>query len=182
MRFITGVLLILVGLVALGCGTEGDPTGGFVPREMEANQVMFDVHHYLHEDGTVRALLLADTAFVYEDDGIIDARQIDVTMYGDRGEKSGRLTALSGEIRTDSEAMTARGEVVLVTVEGDRRIETEELHYDPDRGRIWSEVESTLIEDGTVTTGTGFTADTGLRTVRITNPQATGLRVPLRDM
>jgi lipopolysaccharide export system protein LptC len=54
--------------------------------------------------------------------------------------------------------MTAFGNVVLLT-QGNCRITTEELHYDPSTRRIWSDVQSRFEIAGRVTTANSFRAD-----------------------
>ena len=43
-----------------------------------------------------------------------------------------------------TEEMVARGDVVLIVHSDGRRIESPELHYDPNRDRIWS--DSTTVQ------------------------------------
>jgi len=55
--------------------------------------------------------------------------------------------------------MIARGNVVLITKVGNRRIETEELYYDPQQHKLWSTVKSVITEGASRVTTDGFTAD-----------------------
>jgi lipopolysaccharide assembly outer membrane protein LptD (OstA) len=65
--------------------------------------------------------------------------------------------------------MVARGNVVLVTKVGNRRIETEELFYDPQSHKLWSTVKTLMIEGGSRVTGDGFNADDKFDNVTIKN-------------
>jgi hypothetical protein len=57
--------------------------------------------------------------------------------------------------------------VVLVTTAGDRRIMTEELHYEPRRGRIWSDVHTVMLEGDTRLEGAGFRANNEMTDVEV---------------
>lgn len=166
----SGALAILA---AVGCGSGGaDPVSGEAP-EMQADQVIYGVEHIVTADGVKRALLEADTAYMYEDSARFDLREVHLIMFTDRGEPRGELTARRGRLDTQTQQMVARGDVVLVTAEEDRTVMTEELHFDPEGDRIWSDVETTLQQDGTTVRGTGFTSDARLRNLRIRGPSGT---------
>jgi hypothetical protein len=53
--------------------------------------------------------------------------------------------------------------VILVITEGNKRVESEELHYDPNGDRIWSDSATTMIEPGRVSEGLGFESDLNFR-------------------
>jgi hypothetical protein len=59
--------------------------------------------------------------------------------------------------------MYAFGNVVLTVNEGNRRVESAELNYDPNGDRIWSDSLTTLREAGTVSDGLGFESDLDFR-------------------
>jgi LPS export ABC transporter protein LptC len=169
-----GVLGLVAFAAACGSANQG-PVAGEEFDRMRADHVVYGLRHYLTANGIRQALLEADTAFVYEDSALTRLRQVHLTLYGSNGENAAILTSLEGEHNERTEAMIARGNVVLITVEGDRRIETEELHYDPRQGRIWSEVATTLTEAGRVMQGDGFNAEIapegGLRNTRVIRPR-----------
>ena len=68
------------------------------------------------------------------------------------------------------QVMVATGSVVVQEVGGDR-IETEELHFDPNRDRVWSEVATTIHRQGSVLRGSGFTSNTQLTDTRLDTPR-----------
>lgn len=169
-----------LALVVVGCGAGGqDPIAGEEYLKMPADQVMFDVEHHITKDGVRQALLEADTAYLYEDSARVEVRRVHLTLFNEKGEQTAELTSLGGVLNTRTQAMVARGNVVLVTRTRDRRIETQELHYDPPGDRIWSDVATTLTEGGTVVRGTGFTSDGQLRNLQVRQPtgKVEGLRV-----
>jgi hypothetical protein len=68
--------------------------------------------------------------------------------------------------------MVARGNVVLIT-QNNCRIESEELHYDPQTRRVWSEVFSTFIAGNRRATANSFNADDGFQNVTATGLNGT---------
>jgi LPS export ABC transporter protein LptC len=137
---------------------------------MKADQVMFGVQQYLTTDGVRRGVLNADTAYVYEDSARVDLRKVHVNMYNETGKQAADLTSKTGTLDTRTQAMIARGSVVLNTSDG-RRITTEELHYDPNAHKVWSTVSTTMVENGSPLTGDGFTADDQMRNFQIIRPR-----------
>jgi LPS export ABC transporter protein LptC len=164
--------VVLLVLVASGaCGPRGqDPVAGEEHLAMEADQVMFQVRHYMTSGGVRRALVEADTAYLYEATSLVDLRTVHVIVYDDQGQERGTLTSRTGRLNTRTEAMTAQGNAVLITRAGNRRIESEELHFDPQQDRIWSDLPTTMHEDGNVIRGEGFTSDAQMQNVRVIRP------------
>ncbi len=53
--------------------------------------------------------------------------------------------------------------MVLVITEGNKQVESEELNYDPNGDRIWSDSATTMVEPGRVSEGLGFESDLNFR-------------------
>lgn len=136
---------------------------------MDADQVMFKVRHHMTSGGVRRALVEADTAYLYEAMATVELRKVHLILYDEHGQRRATMTSHSGRLNTRTEAMTAQGNVVLITEDGNR-IESEELHLNPEEDRIWSDLPTTMWEDGTVIRGDGFTSDAQLQNVRVTRP------------
>lgn len=169
--------LLLLGATACGSGTS--PVAGEEFRDMGADHVLTNVRINVTAEGIRRAVVLGDTAYVYEDSALYRLAGVHVTLYDEQGIETADLTAERGQVNTRTEAMVAVGDVVLVSRVGGQRIETEQLHFDPGQDRIWSDVETTLYEDGTAIVGDGFTSDANLQTIRVQQPRGRveGLRI-----
>lgn len=165
--------LLLVGAIAIAaCGEQTEPpTADSDIANMYADQIMFGVEHYITANGVQRGLLRSDTAFMYEDSALVRVRPVNLTLYDEQGEVAGEITARSGVLDTRSQRMTATGDVLVESAVRGQRIETEELHFDPNRDRVWSEVATTLHRDGTTLHGSGFTSNTRLTDTRLTQPR-----------
>jgi len=162
-----------LGLVLLaGCSSSASgPVAGDEYANMPADRVIDGIEHVMTAAGVRRARLLADTAYMFDDSMKAQLKGVRVTFFGDGGAETAELTSLTGWLDGKTEAMTARGNVVLRLREGNRIIETAELHFDPERDRIWSDSATTLRQDGTLLYGDGFRSDGRLRNLEIMNPR-----------
>ena len=166
------ITAVLAAALLLGaCETQAEPpvASGDVAN-MEADQVMFGVEHFVTGNGVVRGVLRSDTAFMYEDSALVRVRPVDLTLFSEEGDTAGVVTARGGVLNTRTQVMVATGDVVVQEVGGDR-IETEELHFDPNRDRVWSEVATVIHRQGSVLRGTGFTSNTQLTDTRLDTPR-----------
>lgn len=161
------MLPALMALVTAACGSDRDPVAGRDFRDLPADQVMFDALHDIKDLGVLRARLHADTSHVYEDSAKTLMFPVDLRLFDENGAETAHLTAENGELDNRTNQMVARGNVVLITTEGDRRILTEELHYDPRSRRIWSDVETVVFEGETRLQGEGFSADQGMQNIEV---------------
>lgn len=162
-------------VLAIGCGDKVDPEAasrGF--REIPADQVIIGFKQFLTEAGRHKATVTGDTAYVYNDSSFVLVKNVDLTMYDEQGQFSAHLNAKVGDMYNASNAMIARGNVVLKTKDGST-IETQELHYDPQTHRIWSTVPAVKREaNGATMSGSSFEADDKFNNVRIMNARSTG--------
>lgn len=161
-------LALLAGLLA-GCqrhGTEPRATAEF-PR-LPADYVLISVRHYLTEDGIRRGTLNADSGYVHVDSAKFDLRKVHLLLYNADGREAADLVSKTGELDQRTNAMIARGNVVLVGKgSGVQRIETEELHYDPNTHQLWSTLSSRITQAGNVITTQGFKSDDQLRNIQM---------------
>jgi LPS export ABC transporter protein LptC len=161
----------LITLLAACGGASQGPVAGADPAALKADKVMVGSRHYITVNGVRQALLVADTAYFYGDLEPIDFRRVNLTIYQATGEIAAIMTSATARLDPRTEVMDAQGDVVVVAPEEDQRIETEELHYDPSRDRLWSDQLTTLIRAGKVTQGDGFTSDGRGQNVSVTRPR-----------
>jgi LPS export ABC transporter protein LptC len=161
----TLALLVIAGLAACQDGSEAVAGSGF--RSLPADQVVFQLETDIKDLGVLRARLHADTAHIWEDEAHTLMFPLDLKLYDDNGGEAAHLTANEGELDSRTNKMVARGNVILVTTDGNRRILTEELHYDPRTSRIWSDVHTVIYEGDSRAEGQGFQADDQLSTVEL---------------
>ncbi len=158
----------ILGAALAACGNAGtEPRAAQDYPQLPADYVVAGVTHYLTEDGVRRGVLNADTAYFYADSAKANLVKVHLLLYNATGQKAADLTSRTGQLDQRSNAMIARGNVVLVaTGGGAQRVETQELHYDPNTHKVWSDVSSTIYQGGTRTVaGGGFSADDQLQNI-----------------
>lgn len=163
---LAGAALLTAGLAA--CGNTGTaPRAAPDYPQLPADYVVAGVKHYLTEDGVRRGVLNADTAYFYADSAKANLIKVHLVLYNATGQQAADLTSKTGQLDQRSNAMIARGNVLLVaTGGGAQRVETQELHYDPNAHKIWSDVTSTVYQGGSRTVaGGGFSADDQLQNI-----------------
>ncbi len=112
-------------------------------------------------NGLLRWKLTAEAASTYRGLGVIRATGVAIEFYDQAGRPYSHLTAREGEIRTATNDMSARGDVVVTTETG-TRIETPELRFLNREQRIVSDDRVTVRRGGDVLTGVGFQSDPSL--------------------
>jgi LPS export ABC transporter protein LptC len=163
-------LAMLLALVAAlsACREEfATPVGAPPLLETGADMVIFGLEHLITLDGLREGKLLADTAYAYTDSSLWVLTNPILVLYTETGVQRARVTSERGRFKTASREMTAQSNVILEITEGNKRVETAELHYDPNGDRIWSDSLSVLHEAGVVTRGLGFQSDLGFRQIRV---------------
>lgn len=170
------VVLILsaAATISVGCrGEENIPVAPEALLNMEADQMVIGVETHLRQEGIRRALLSADTSFFWEDADSVALRNLSLQSYDETGEIRARVTAREGTLY-EGDRMIARRDVVLVIPEEDRRIESEELNYDPEGDRISSDSATVMYTGDQVITGSSFESDLYFRNVTVHDARTRG--------
>jgi LPS export ABC transporter protein LptC len=171
----TGTVFVVVALVVLpACARETTtPSAVADQSELPADQIVYGLRHNMTSEGIRKAVLLSDTAYVREDGRRFDLVDVDLDFFDENGKPSGDLTSKTGEYQINTGSFVARGNVVLITQgpKGPRRLESEELHYDPSNNQIWSNKPFVLHEGGQVSRGASFRSDTEFKNFTIQGAQ-----------
>lgn len=132
--------------------------------ETGADMVIQGLRHIITLNGVKEGELYADSAFFYRDSSIYHLRTPELILFTEgSGVQRARVTAERGRFNPNTREMLAQGGVILVITEGNKRVESEELHYDPNGDRIWSDSMTAMVEPGRVTEGMGFDSDLNFR-------------------
>jgi LPS export ABC transporter protein LptC len=133
-----------------------------------ADQTMYKVRTLLTDEGLMRAELLADTAFAFEEGTRFEMRGVHTTFYTKNGAKDAVLTSREGTYNTRLGNMQARGNVVVVSEDG-RRLTTPELRYDQAKNEIASDSAFVATDPQHRLEGIGFRSDPNMNNVRCLN-------------
>lgn len=165
-----GWMPVVAGMLAAGCQRATEPeTGDF--QSVPADMMVVGMQQNITSAGIRVGLLKGDTALVFDDSTTVKVKNVDLTIYAEQtGAQRAHLTAKEGDFNQQTQFMIARGNVVLITTDG-KRVETQELNYDPQTKRVWSTRETTLVEPGSRIVGDGFESDESFTNYRITRPR-----------
>ncbi len=165
------LLGVLVGVLSACAQPPTTPVASSDLQGIKADVVFYGMESYLTSQGIRQGRVQADTAYMFNDSSAIEVRGMHVVFYDDEGREKATVTSNRGELDRKSDRMIARGNVVLVVAADGRKIESAELHYDPDLNRIWSDSATVMHNGSQVTRGTAFQSDLEFKNVRIENPR-----------
>ena len=130
--------------------------------------VAFGMVSYITSQGVREARVEADTAFTFADSAKVDLRVMRVTFYDEMGIERATVEGTRGEWDQGTNMMVARGDVELLVHSDSSIIRSEEIHYDPEADRIWSDsATSRTMADGSTTSGSAFESDIEFTNIRI---------------
>jgi LPS export ABC transporter protein LptC len=168
----------LVLATAAGCHTDTDTPVASAFMQSISGPVVFGMTAYMTSTGVRSGKVEADTAYTYADSTDVDLRGMHVIFYDDDGNERATVTARSGEWNENTDRMIAHGDVVLIVDADSSKIESQEINYDPDSDRVWSDSATVrTLKDGSVTRGSSFESDIDFNNVVVRNPRGGVQRV-----
>jgi len=153
-----GALLLLALLGA--CGEEGAiPASGDVALPSCDTEIE-GLRQNLTREGVRTAFLQADRGCLWQNSDTIVVEGFRLTVYQDNtGLEQALVTGERGVLNTVTERMRANGNAILFIPAQGRRIESEELFYDPQANRMYSDSATVMYMEGRVVEGSGFESD-----------------------
>lgn len=151
-RLLSLLLLVWFGM---GCEKSGETPGlsqeGDIP-----DQQFYDYRLIESAGGVKRWVLESERMEKYADQEEVELFDLRMQFFKE-GEYFSTLTSQRGRANLTTKNLFTWGTVIVVTEDG-RRLETEELHYDNERGLIHNDVFDRFTRDGDVMTGIGLEA------------------------
>lgn len=166
--------LVVLGVLAIvplaACQRDGaqPPVATTVSPADTADQTLYHVRTLLTDAGLMRAELLADTAYAFDEATRFEMRGVKTTFFTKVGARDAILTSRQGTYNTRLGNMQARGDVVVVSEDG-RRLTTPELRYDQSKNEIASDSAFVATEPQRRLEGIGFRSDPNMINVRCLN-------------
>ncbi len=171
-------LTVMVAALAACADAINTPVANDDIQAMTADNVIFGMVSFLTTSGVREGRIQADTAYIFADSSKADLHQMQIVFYDEDGRERATVSGTSGEWSQLNDRMVARGDVVLLVHSDSSRIESQEIHYDPQQERIWS--DSTTVRtmgDGSVTSGSAFESDMTFENIRIQNMRGGARRI-----
>jgi LPS export ABC transporter protein LptC len=165
--------VLLSVVLSSACETGIKPTA-VVQAPDSADQVLFNMSHYVMNEGVQRAHVLADTAYFYSPTQTAELRNVHITFFDQRGAQTSTLTSLEGTYHWQTGDMEARGHVVVVRVDS-ATLRTAVIRYSQSRNQVSSDQIFVWDEPkGRHITGKGFTSDPDFKVVAATHVTGEG--------
>ncbi|PYP24157.1 MAG: LPS export ABC transporter periplasmic protein LptC [Gemmatimonadetes bacterium] len=164
--------VVLGGVVAAACESGIKPTATITAADT-ADQVMYNMSHYVTAGGIQRAHVRADTAYFYSPLQTAELRTLHITFYDVRGTETSTLTAREGTYHWRSGDMEARGNVVVVRTDG-ATLRTEVLRYSQVKNQVSSDKPFVFDDPPRHIIGEGFTSDPDFKVVTATHISGQG--------
>lgn len=152
--------LAALAFAAAACGRGG------VPGEQERRQIMEGLTLSQSDKGEPAWTLKSRLAVLREDSRIATLEEPVMEFYK-RGKAVSRVTALSGEVETETHDVRLSSSVVLDSFDDRSRLTTTELNYNSLRGRFTTSAEITVRRPEGVLRGKGLEAKPDLSEIRI---------------
>lgn len=163
-------LLAAVTVATLGCPTSGVTPTATTAIPDSADMVMFDMERGLFDNSIRRAIVEADTAYIYQNSQITELRRLRITFFDGTGAQTSILTAREGTFWMQRESLDARGDVELTGTDG-KRLTTSHLIYDKPGNQIRTDSAFSYESPMDQLTGNGFRADPEFRFVSVEQPR-----------
>ena len=168
----SGAALVLICLPAMGgCEKESQkPLASDTLLGLEADQVLVGVEMNLTRAGVRNGILVADTAFSFQEEGLLELRNLVITFFGSTGLEEGVLTGREGEYQFETGDVEVRGGVEVTEAVGSKRLVTERLRYVAAADSLYGDTAFVLYRPGLEMRGDSFVSDAQLENVQSLNP------------
>lgn len=151
--------LVAVALLA-ACGDEGTIPASADVALPSCDTEIEGLSQNLTTEGIRTAFLQADRGCLWQNSDTIVVEGFRLTVYADEtGIEQAVVTGERGVLNTVTERMRANGNAVLFIPSQGRRIESQELFYDPQANRMYSDSATTMYLEGRIVEGSGFESD-----------------------
>ena len=163
---VTFCLALSATCALIACESSSEPVdSGY--ESPGADKIIISGEHTLTSDGIRSAIVYFDTLYMYDDSAKMHLRGMRIELFAKDGHPTGIVTADRGVYDERTQLMVGQGDTRLVTIEGDRIIETEEMFYDPNTRQLWSDSLTYMETGGSAYEGDSFRADDAFNNVTV---------------
>lgn len=152
-------------LQLMSCGTEVD--SGMFELYTGPISTAYDINLY-HSDSTiVRTHLQAKKQMEFESGDLEFPEGIEIVFFDKEGKVTTTMRADKGFYSRTSNLYRGEGDVRVKNLEKDQSLSSEELFWDPNTKKIYTEKFVTIQERETIFNGTGMEADEGFNEYKL---------------
>lgn len=177
------VALIAAAAITLGCRkTTQPPVVGEAALADSAEQVLWDIHQFLTENGVKRGDLYADTAFVFNDQTKFVLRVVRGEFTTETGAPNGTMKGDRGIYDLRQRTLEGFGNVVITSTDG-KRLSSNHLKYVETANLVSSDSAFVMRrKTGEVQRGVGFNSDPNLKVFKCLDKCRVEADVPLKGL
>lgn len=159
MTFWQGLLLGATSCLLFACKNDLDRVAAIEVPANGPDRITTDAEYLYSDSGTVRNRVRAGTIseFSGEHPRTEMTDGVELTFFGPDGHAGSQLTARRGEIQPDRNRMVVEEQVVFINAKGER-LETEQLTWDQDSGRVYTDRPVKVIRVRDIIYGQGLDA------------------------
>lgn len=172
------IIAFSLAAAAAGCTTGGDDGPLTELEEVAADEILYVISRNLTRDGVREGMLEADSIHMWRDSTHARVYGLTLLLHDGQGREKGRVTADAGRLGSVSAELWAYGNALLSVpadeLNEEREIEADELYFDLDSERIWTNVPVRMMRGGCRITGDGFETDLAFNDLRIDAPREGG--------
>jgi hypothetical protein len=162
-RSLATVGVVVGSVIAAGCRVGDSSANSPVVGPDSAPQLAFGARLTLTDSGIARAMLVADSAFVFEEGLRFDLRRVRLVFVDTLGDSTGSMNAARASYDVRTSRLDASGEVSVSGPNG-RVLQTGQVSYDPLENLLRSDSSYTFTQatPARQSSGQGFESDPSL--------------------
>ncbi|HET9011834.1 MAG TPA: LPS export ABC transporter periplasmic protein LptC [Gemmatimonadaceae bacterium] len=167
MRSVVALAACAVAALA-ACSRQGaaPPVKSGASMADSAEQVMYNVHSLLTNDGIQRGEMFSDSVYIFDDNTRFELRRVRATFNTATGVKDGTMKGDRGRYNLRQQVLEGFGNVVITTNDG-KRLTSPHVRYNQASNEVSSDSAFTMVEPGDTLSGIGFRADPQLTHVTV---------------
>lgn len=167
------IITISILLTSLGCRNEMKDISDVIPFDTLQKEMSKDLIFEYSEFGNPTFKMLAPLMVTYNDgkeELMIFDKGILIYFYNEDGDMESEISSLYATNNTTKKLITLRGNVIIINYAKREKIKTEELFWDQNTKKIWSDKFVRIITDDRQLEGYGFETDEDIQNYSITKP------------
>jgi LPS export ABC transporter protein LptC len=168
--------LIGVLLVGVSCKSEVDPS--MFEIYTGPSSIRYDVNLYHSDSAIVRIQLKAKKQLAFDTGDFEFPDGIDITFFDELGEITTTIRADKGYYMRNKHLYRGEGDVQVKNIQKDQSLSSEEMYWDPNGKKIYTDKFVTIIDKQTLIKGTGMEADEGFNEYKIFKPFDSRMIIP----
>jgi len=181
-RILVALAACVLAVAVTDCRkTTQPPIAGVENLADSAEQVIWDGHSLLTQNGVKRGEMFADTIYVFNDQTRFILRRVRAIFNTETGAPNGTLKGDSGSYDLRAQILEGYGNVVVTSTDG-KRLLSNHLKYSQSLNQISSDSSFTFYRGQDVQRGIGFVSDPNVTVFRCLRACSVAADVPLGNL